>query len=788
MKFEQIKDKVKSFFLSQIRAIKRFSKQNIQTGENKIASYVVLVLLGSTIVFYLVFTLITSEAEPSSKDIQIQNTNNQEKADYTPSVDERQLVSKSLINPTPSGELSEMIQKANILYNNGRVEDALEIFDKLALYSQSLANYNLGVIKITEGEYKQAKEIFQKAINGGDDVAISALNATYVSYKLNNLKDFNHYLNLANSQLYNSANTPFYSYLYGVISYYNQNYFESLSPLLNPNSPDYQRQNNLLASKMFLMFNDDYNALEYLKKSASEEDYLALGMLYARNGDYEQARNTINEFLRTHPNDVVATNALELVELKLRDYEESAKLLEMFSKEKAPKLPFKIITGLNEDLFDVNIAQQNFWNRKFEHRQSLQYKILFYYAPYKVFDSKEVFQILSEGDFEWGAGRIDESQDSYVRSQTISKINRDIANGLKEVYMGDLRKALKIFLENVKTYSQHSVLYYDIGLIYAQLGDFEKAYAYFSRAYHLNNKDILAGIFAMMSGQLVYQDTSRIASSMALDFLNITFKNDHERVLMTDLFEYVRGGAPALINMNDEKLQSDKSLYYAYGAIGAMANVDRAKIIYFFGKLKAIQPQDLATNILYEMAQNFGINLKEVSLKFSKTFRKGTFSNLHSLYYGGALVRELYIYLAFVTGNLPYTIDQLQEKHISEEASPNGTMQALGLAYIYNKNFEKAFATYNSLIDGLKEDDVRTKFLGAVSAIGAGHYNNAVVLLQISKLDSIASLESRYALGLLYQQTGNIKSAMSLFSGIANRGFVSEFFDFKIDTSDLLEQ
>ena len=152
MKFEQIKDKVKSFFLSQIRAIKRFSKQNIQTGENKIASYVVLVLLGSTIVFYLVFTLITSEAEPSSKDIQIQNTNNQEKADYTPSVDERQLVSKSLINPTPSGELSEMIQKANILYNNGRVEDALEIFDKLALYSQSLANYNLGVIKITEGE------------------------------------------------------------------------------------------------------------------------------------------------------------------------------------------------------------------------------------------------------------------------------------------------------------------------------------------------------------------------------------------------------------------------------------------------------------------------------------------------------------------------------------------------------------------------------------------------------------------------------------------------------------
>lgn len=787
MKFQQIKDKIISTLSSTIKAFRRYSKKNIQTGENKIASYVVLILIGSIIVFYLVFTLITSETTPDTKDIQVQNTPSQENNDYAPSVDEKQLVSKNLINPAPSGELSEMIQKANILYNNGRVEDALEIFDKLALYSQSLANYNLGVIKISEGQYKQAEEIFQKAINGGDDVAISALNAAYVAYKLKNLKDFSHYLNLANSQLYNSANTPFYSYLYGVVSYYRKNYFESLSPLLNPNSSDYQKQNDLLASKVFLMFNDDYSALEHLKRSATEEDYLALGMLYARNGEYNQAKNSINEFLHIYPNDPEATNALELVELKLRNYDESAKLLEMFSKEKAPKMPFKIITGLNEDLFDINIAQQNFWNRKFEHRQSLQYKILFYYAPYKVFDSKEVFQILSEGDFELGAGRIDESQDSYMRSQTISKINRDIANGLKEVYVGDLRKALKIFLENVKTYSQHSVLYYDIGLIYAQLGDFEKAYSYFSRAYHLNNKDILAGIFAMMSGQLVYQDTSRIASSIGLDFLNATFRSDRERMFMTELFEYARGGIPTLINVESE-VQNDKSLYYAYGSIGAMANADREKIIFYFNKLREMQPRDLATNILYEVAKNFGKNLKEVSLQFSKTFRKGSFSNLHSLYYGGALVRELYIYLAFVTGNLPYVINQLQEKLISEEASPNGTMQALGLAYIYNKNFEKAFATYNSLIDGLKEDDVRTKFLGAVSAIGAGHYNNAVVLLQISKLDSIASLESRYALGLLYQQTGNIKSAMSLFNGIANRGFVSEFFDFKIDTSELLEQ
>ena len=149
------------------------------------------------------------------------------------------------------------------------------------------------MIKIVEGHYKEAEEIFNRAISGGDDVAISAINAAYVAYKLGNHKAFSDYLHLANSKLIDSRNAPFYSYLYGVTSYYHKNYFESLSPLLHPNSKDYEQQNNLLASKVFLIFNDDYNALKHLEKSANKEDMLALGMLYARNGDYPKAKNKI---------------------------------------------------------------------------------------------------------------------------------------------------------------------------------------------------------------------------------------------------------------------------------------------------------------------------------------------------------------------------------------------------------------------------------------------------------------------------------------------------------------
>lgn len=782
MKIGQLKD----IFFSKLKSMGGFFKRNIHTRENKTASYIVLALLGGLFVFYLFYILIAGGKNevPTSREVQMQLEREAKEQETREEVREDQLVQRDLVYSQPNNELSELIQKANILYNNGRVEDALEIFDKLALYSQSLANYNLGVIKIAEGHYKEAEEIFNRAINGGDDVSISAINAAYAAYKLGDHKAFSDYLQLANSKLIDSRNAPFYSYLYGVTSYYNRYYFESLSPLMHPNSQDYTQQNDLLASKIFLLFNDDYNALKHLEKSANKEDFLALGMLYARNGDYQKARNKIQEYLLGNPRNLKAINALELVNLKLRNYAEAARLLDPFLEK---RMPFKIKTGLNPDLFNIDIAQKTFWNRRFEHRQSLQYKILFYYAPYKVFDSQEVFQILSEGNFEWGSGRFDESSDSYVRSKTISKINRDIANGLKEVYGGDLRKALRIFLKNAKTYSQHSVLFYDIGLIYAQLGDFEKAYMYFSKAYHLNNKDMLSGIFAIMSGQLVYQDISRIESSIAVDFTNVEFKNEQEKTFLFELFEYSKSGNPSFFGFTDDATVANRPIYYAFSAVSAMVRLDGPKLVEYFSKLKQIQPNDLATNILYEVSKNFGKNLKNISLSFSQNFRKGNFSNLHSLYYGGALVRELYIYLAFVTGSLSYVIEELQNKLISEDKSPNGIMQALGLAYIYHQDFEKAFGTYNTLIDNLKEDDFRTKFLGAVSAIGAKHYNNAVALLQISKLDSIASLESRYALGLLYQQTGNIKSAIMLFNGIVNKGFVSEFFDFQIDSSDLIE-
>ena len=70
-----------------------------------------------------------------------------------------------------------------------------------------------------------------------------------------------------------------------------------------------------------------------------------------------------------------------------------------------------------------------------------------------------------------------------------------------------------------------------------------------------------------------------------------------------------------------------------------------------------------------------------------------------------------------------------------------------------------------------------------MAAIGAGHKNAASLLLQLSKMDSSVNYESRYALGVLYQEAENYNAAAQHYNSIANHGFKSEFIDFTIDDS-----
>ncbi|PAF53323.1 hypothetical protein BKH42_06615 [Helicobacter sp. 13S00482-2] len=681
--------------------------------------------------------------------------------------------------------LDNLIKKANMLYNGGDKIEALNIFDSVANFSQAIASHNLGVIKLREKDYLNAIKFFDGAIATGENVSISALDAMVASFYLKRPDLYEYYKKLANSHISDSSHKPFYSYLYALMQYYNGYYFESLSPLLNPNSQNYKNQNNRLLAKMFLLFNDDYNALISLKEIAEPKDYKSLGLLYARTGEYSKAKNYLYKYLNANPKDIGSILALETIDLKTGNFALAAGALDSIKDDDLKKAmqtyPIKVV--LNRSLFDVNLAQKEFWNRSFEIEEKLPYKIIFYYAPFRVFDAQEAIKMIREAGVSSDIKNIQEAKNTFIKGDTISTINKNITKALIELNKNNVRDALKYLEISAKSNPNHSVLHYNIGLVYAQMGNFQKAYTHFLRAYHLNSYDITSGLFAIMAGTFIYQDTSRISHQIAQDFENVPFSSKTEKEFLTSFIGYFTK------NINDgmdwiKKANQKLPIYYALEAAYGIRNKDKNALINSFSNLKQIYSGDVVSNILYELAHNYDTNLKQVALRLHNLFLSDKL-DLSSVYYGAAFSRELYVYIGFITGSLEKQERILEEKLISQTDTPNGIMQTMALINIYQHKFEKAYALYNILIEDFKENDAKTKFLGAVAAIGSNHPENAVLLLQLSKMDAPSDLETRYVLGLLYQEAGNFNIASNYFNYISNGDFKSEFFDFIIDVKKI---
>ena len=105
------------------------------------------------------------------------------------------------------------------------------------------------------------------------------------------------------------------------------------------------------------------------------------------------------------------------------------------------------------------------------------------------------------------------------------------------------------------------------------------------------------------------------------------------------------------------------------------------------------------------------------------------------------------------------------------------------LAYIdlFTNQYEEAYTIYNELINNEKIDDANTLFLASVASIGANHPDSAIGYLELAKLTNPTYSEARLALGLLYQEVGNIEAAITQYNGLGDSGYISEFFTFKLE-------
>ena len=703
---------------------------------------------------------------------------NKNKTSSAQPIEVEKVVEKQAIKEqfSPS-KLENMIKKANVLYEKGDKGDALKIYEKIATFNEAISYYNIGVAKLKEQNFTEALEAFKKAIQNSEHRCISAINAAVCALEMKDDKLFRYYIDLAFAYLPEESNAPLYSYYVGLVHYYKDFYYESLSAMSHPVTQYYKEDQDYLSSKILASLGHTIEARNVLTNIEKDSDSFTLGLLDAKLGEFQKAKNYFINALKSNSDSIKIKMALALVENKLGNLGNSAILMSEVFKVTNPEIPPFYATKaiLKPALFDVNKAQSEFEKQLFFDDENT-YNLIFYYAPYKVFNAKQTIDYIRKGSMNIFIDEIGPALSYLKASSTISKVNIAISKGIKKALDFHIYEANDIFLAMVEEYKNHSVLHYDLALTYAQMGDYASAYKHFSKSYHLDSNNYLAGVFALMAGNLIGKDVTKLSEDVkeSIEKNGILEKDN----IYASLIHLTDGNHFSLTRWI-EKEKEETPLSLALDTIAAQKLNNEKLYRLSAQKLQALLPKDIVANLI-------AFNVKH-SREDIKSYAKAIqieFNNLpldyDAFYYGPKIVKEQYIKLLQIGGLLHKKRDSVRQKMEEERVDISSIMQTLAYLEIYTNNFEEAFTLYNKLIDDFNKKDTYTIFLASVAAIGAGHTENAIALLELSKLIDPTNVESRYALGLLYQEVGNFEASVAQYRNIGNIGFISQYFSFII--------
>jgi hypothetical protein len=285
-----------------------------------------------------------------------------------------------------------------------------------------------------------------------------------------------------------------------------------------------------------------------------------------------------------------------------------------------------------------------------------------------------------------------------------------------------------------------------------------------------------------MTSQLLNKDSKKIRS-MITSAVNDEEINEEQDLYKTLLFISDNNYFSAVDWLDKDYKQ--RPLYLLLDTIIAL-KLDKLEVAKKASNtLTILLPDEILPHLLYIDSHYSKLKTKEYAFSVLN-YLKGIDFSFNDLYYGPNITRYLYIQENLIIGRLYFLRQQL--KHALETTS-NETYEiesALALASLFDKQFEESYTLYNHLIDELKVQDAYTLFLGALASTVASHHENAIALLELSKLKNGSFYESRYALALLYLEAKNNNGAVIQLSRIKKDGFISNFFDFEVNTNELL--
>ncbi len=687
---------------------------------------------------------------------------------------------KKKISPS---KIENLIAKANYLYTNRQKEQALKIYEYIAQYSEAVSQYNLGVARLKNQQFKEALQSFNQAIENGEKRCVSALNAAVCSLYLDNPENFRYYIDLAEAYLPNEINSPLYAYYYTLIKFYRKNYYEALAAVEKVSHQEYEKEKKKLKTKLATLFQSDYNALESLEDLKGQRYAYSKALLYARVGDLVLAKSNFEDAILHGINLQESTLGLIYSKLKLGQIKNAAEDLknanDTYGDTLMEKYPVRVF--MKRSLFDPLKAQAAY-RKDVKENESIYFQKIFYFSPYKIFNANQTINYIRKGNATSYIDSINSAEAFLKKSASTSQVNKGIARAIKLALAFKIRQANQLLHKLVEIQPKHSILHYNLALTYAQLGDMNNAYKHFIWSYHLDAQHYLPGIYAYMCSKLIQKEDRKLLNTLK-ESLALEEDNEQTEFYLT-LLHIAQKEWLATVDWIDHTYKT-RPIYLIISNIAAI-HLKREEIaIKTAEELTALLPHEILPHLIYIDAKFQGYSKPLYAKEVANYLKKQKF-NYQDLFYGACITHYLFIQQHLITGRL-YELVQLLQNELDVTTSKDtiDMQQALALALFYNKNFEESYVMYNSLIDEDKIRDAKTLFLAATAAIEAKHHENAIALLELSKLKDRHFLETRYALGLLYFEVNNPRGAAIEFGRMGINNFHSKYFNFDIDLEKL---
>ncbi len=672
-----------------------------------------------------------------------------------------------------------LVKKAKALYKKGKKEEALAIYDDLSHYNRALTFYNLGVAALKKNSYDKAIEAFSSSAKNPNLHFESLLNIAIAAFGKGDSDTFEKYLTLATKSVSSKIHSPLYSYYRTLIDYYRGFYAEALVPLRHQTSHFYQKEQNQLLAKLYTAFDNHKEAINVLEKEENPNDFFTLGLLYANQEEYTLAQKYLLKATKDKSKPLAENLALALVNNKMGLYKKSSTILnETYNnyKEESTKI-YPIKVALKPTLFDPVAAQNAFAKNLFFNDRN-KFSLIFYFAPYRLMNPAQSIQNIHQGAKNIYVHAFNPALDNLQLSGQISDANIEITKGIKAALDENLYVSKAIFQEGIKKYPSSAELHYNLALTYAKMYNFQKAYKHFRRSSVLDTKHYFAPLFAQLCAKLLYLDTDKNTLTNMEEALSITPDSD-EKTNTLSLIAIARNDIiTGSISIGKTPFQDVLMM------ILAQTRQDYRGYQHSADSLLKKIPDNIIANILNLDANNDKAHIKQYAKKVQSTLTKPSL-DFDPLFSGHAFVKELYIEMLNIAGIVPQAKRMIENELRNRGADDIATLQVLAYADIYVKEFDQAYAIYNNLIDEHKQQDSNTLFLASIASIGASHHENAIALLELSKLTNESNLESRFALGILYHEAKNLEGAAIQYAKIGDGGFQSRYFTFKLDKTQL---